>query len=40
MNISDRERFNAISHFERPGDLMLLTPDFNDFWPETPQSWD
>ena len=39
MNISDRDRFNATSHFERPGDLMLLTPDFNDFWPETLQSW-
>jgi len=39
MSISTRERFLAIARFQRPGDLMLLTPDFNDFWPETLQSW-
>ena len=39
MAISERDRFKAIARFERPGDLMLLTPDFNDFWPETLQKW-
>jgi len=39
MGISNRERFLAICRFERPGDLSLLTPYINDFWPETLELW-
>ena len=39
MSISNRERFLAICRFERPGDLCLLTPYINDFWPETLELW-
>ena len=39
MSISTRERFLGICQFERPGDLCLLTPHFNDFWRQTLEEW-
>ena len=39
MSILTRERFLGICRFERPGDLCLLTPYFNEFWPRTPGEW-
>ncbi|MFC2033032.1 uroporphyrinogen decarboxylase family protein [Chloroflexota bacterium] len=39
MDISPRERFLAVARFERPGDLCLLTPVFNDFWEGTLEAW-
>ncbi len=39
MATSGRERFRGICEFERPGDLMLITPYFHDFWTETLDEW-
>ena len=39
MSISARERFLGICRFERPGDLCLLTPIINWFWPQTRKEW-
>jgi len=39
MSISERDRFLAIARFERPGDLLMLTPYPNDFWPSTLREW-
>lgn len=39
MTVSNKERFLGICHFERPGDLFLMSPLVNDFWVETPQAW-
>ena len=39
MSNSARERFLGICRFERPGDLCLLTPYFNNFWDETRKEW-
>ncbi len=39
MSVSTRERFLAICRFERRGDLCLLTPSINDFWPRTLREW-
>ena len=39
MSLSSKERFRGICHFERPGDLMLVTPYFHDFWTETLDEW-
>ena len=39
MTPTARERFLGICHFERPGDLMLVTPYFHDFWTETLDEW-
>ncbi|MFW6055919.1 MAG: uroporphyrinogen decarboxylase family protein [Chloroflexota bacterium] len=39
MSLSSKERFRGICHFERPGDLMLITPYFHDFWTETLDEW-
>ncbi len=39
MTPTSRERFRGICHFERPGDLMLVTPYFHDFWTETLDEW-
>ncbi|HHE42113.1 MAG TPA: hypothetical protein ENL12_05670 [Dehalococcoidia bacterium] len=36
---SSKERFRGICHFERLGDLMLITPYFHDFWTETLDEW-
>ena len=37
--MSNRERFLDIAHFKRPNDLCLLTPTFNECWPETLNTW-
>ena len=39
MTATDRERFRGICHFENPGELMLITPYFHDFWTETLDEW-
>ena len=39
MSISNRDRFLAITRFERPGDLCMLTPVRNSFWAETLREW-
>ena len=39
MSDTPAERFRGICHFERPGDLMLITPYFHDFWTETLDEW-
>ena len=39
MSISAKERFLAICRFERRGELYLLTPSINDFWPRTLREW-
>jgi len=39
MTTSGRERFRGICEFERPADLMLITPYFHDFWTETLEEW-
>ena len=39
MTPTDRERFRGICHFENPGELMLITPYFHDFWTETLDEW-
>lgn len=39
MMPTPKDRFSGICHFERPGDLMLITPYFHDFWTETLDEW-
>ena len=39
MDYANRQWFLDIAHFKRQGELCLLTPTFNDFWPETVQKW-
>ena len=39
MTPTDSERFRGICHFENPGELMLITPYFHDFWTETLDAW-
>lgn len=39
MSITSRERFLGICRFERSGDLLMLTPPLNEFWPSTPREW-
>ena len=39
MDYPNRQSFLDIARFKRQGELCLLTPTFNDFWPETIQRW-
>lgn len=39
MDFPRRQLLLAVAHFKRPHELCLLTPTFNDFWPETLQTW-
>ncbi|MDD4860116.1 MAG: uroporphyrinogen decarboxylase family protein [Dehalococcoidales bacterium] len=39
MEFPNRQRFLDIAHFKKTGDLCLLTPTFNEFWPETLNVW-
>ena len=39
MDFPKRDYFLEIAHFKRTGELCLLTPTYNDFWPETLGNW-
>lgn len=39
MVIRTRDRFLEIGRFTRQGDLMLVTPNINEFWPQTITEW-